>query len=56
MKAAVFYGPREIRTEEVEKPKIQDNELLMKVKACGICGSDLHMYKQNMFSLVLLRH
>jgi len=56
MKAAVFYGPRDIRTEEVEKPEIQDNEVLMKVKACGICGSDLHMYKQNMFSLVLLRH
>jgi len=40
----------------VEKPEIQDNEILIKVKACGICGSDLHMYKYNMFSLVLLRH
>ena len=56
MKAAVFYGPRDIRTEEVEKPNIQDNEILIKVKACGICGSDLHMYKLNMFSLILLRH
>ena len=56
MKAAVFYGPRDIRTEEVEKPKIQDNEVLIKVKACGICGSDLHMYKLNMFSIILLRH
>ena len=55
MKAAVFYGPRDIRTEEVEKPKIQDNEILIKVKACGICGSDLHLYKLNMFSPVLLR-
>ena len=56
MKAAVFYGPRDIRTEEVEKPKIQDNEILIKVKACGICGSDLHMYKYNMFSVILLRY
>jgi threonine dehydrogenase-like Zn-dependent dehydrogenase len=56
IKAAVFYGPRDIRTEEVEKPKIHDNEILVKVKACGICGSDLHMYKLNMFSLILLRH
>jgi len=55
MKAAVFYGPRDIRTEEVEIPKIQDNEILIKVKACGICGSDLHLYKLNMFSPVLLR-
>ena len=56
MKAAVFYGPRDIRTEEVEIPKIQDNEILIKVKACGICGSDLHMYKWNMFTLTLVRH
>ncbi|MFX1454990.1 MAG: zinc-binding dehydrogenase [Promethearchaeota archaeon] len=55
MKAAVFYGPRDIRTEEVERPAIQDDEVLIKVKACGICGSDLHMYKLNMFSVVLLR-
>lgn len=55
MKAAVFYGPRDIRTEEVEKPKIQDNEILIKVKACGICGSDLHMYKLNLFSQILVR-
>jgi threonine dehydrogenase-like Zn-dependent dehydrogenase len=39
----------------VEDPKIQDNEILIKVKACGICGSDLHLYKLNMFSPVLLR-
>ena len=35
MKAAVFYGPRDVKVEEVEKPKIQDNEILIKVKACG---------------------
>jgi len=55
MKAAVFYGPRDIRTEEVEKPEIHDEEILLKVKACGICGSDLHLYKLNMFSPMLLR-
>ncbi|MHA2473437.1 MAG: zinc-dependent alcohol dehydrogenase [Promethearchaeota archaeon] len=55
MKAAVFYGVRDIRIEDVEMPRIQDDEILIKVKACGICGSDLHMYKLNMFSLALLR-
>lgn len=55
MKAAVFYGSRDIRTEEVEIPQIQDNEILIKVKACGICGSDLHLYKENLFSWMLLR-
>ena len=55
MKAAVFYGVRDIRVEEVEMPRIQEDEILIKVKACGICGSDLHMYKLNMFSMALLR-
>jgi 2-desacetyl-2-hydroxyethyl bacteriochlorophyllide A dehydrogenase len=55
MKAAVFYGPRDVKVEEVEMPKIQDNEILIKVKACGICGSDLHMYKLGLFSDSLCR-
>ena len=55
MKAAVFYGSRDVRTEEVEKPEIQDNEILINIKACGICGSDLHMYKLNLYSPILTR-
>lgn len=42
-KAAVFVGksePLEIR--EIEIPQPAANELLLKVGACGICGSDLH--------------
>ena len=55
MKAAVYYGPRDIRIEEVEKPEIGKNEVLIKVKACGICGSDLHLYKLGIFSERLVR-
>jgi threonine dehydrogenase-like Zn-dependent dehydrogenase len=55
MKAAVFHGIRDIKTEEVEEPEIQDNEILVRVRACGICGSDLHLYKLNMFSWMLIR-
>jgi len=55
MKAAVFYGPRDIKTEEVQIPEIGDNEILLKVKACGICGSDLHMYKLGLFGDILCR-
>ena len=49
MKAAVYHGPRDIRVEEVSTPKIADNEMLVRVRACGICGSDLHMYRLGMF-------
>lgn len=55
MKAAVYYGPRDVRTEEVKMPRVKDNEILIKVKACGICGSDLHMYKLGLFSDTLVR-
>jgi threonine dehydrogenase-like Zn-dependent dehydrogenase len=55
MKAAVFYGIKDVRTEEVEKPEIQENEILINVKACGICGSDLHLYKLNLFSWMVTR-
>jgi 2-desacetyl-2-hydroxyethyl bacteriochlorophyllide A dehydrogenase len=49
MKAAVFHGPRDIRCEEIEKPVPGDGEALLRVHACGICGSDLHTYRHGMF-------
>ena len=43
MKAAVFYGSNQpLRVEEVEKPKIKTDEILVKVAACGVCHTDLH--------------
>jgi L-iditol 2-dehydrogenase len=41
MKAAMYYGPKDIRIEELPKPEIEDEEALVKMEACGICGSDL---------------
>ncbi len=52
MKAAVYHGPRDIRVEEVERPEIGEHEVLVKVRACGICGSDLHMYQLGMFEVL----
>ncbi|RKY85696.1 hypothetical protein DRQ09_06935 [candidate division KSB1 bacterium] len=43
MRAAVFYGPSQpLKVEEIEKPKIKDNEILVKVAGCGVCHTDLH--------------
>jgi len=43
MKAVRYYGPgKPLRVEEVETPKIGDTEVLVKVKAVGICHTDLH--------------
>jgi len=44
MKVAVWYGGKDIRLEDVPTPKIRDDEVLVKVKAVSICGSDLHAY------------
>jgi L-iditol 2-dehydrogenase len=41
MKVAMYYNNNDIRIEQIPIPKINDNELLVKVKACGICGSDV---------------
>lgn len=41
MKAAVYYDPRDIKTEDVEIPEINDNGILIKVNACGIYGSEM---------------
>jgi 2-desacetyl-2-hydroxyethyl bacteriochlorophyllide A dehydrogenase len=49
MKAAVFQGPRDVRVEEVPTPTLQSGDVLLRVRACGICGSDLHMYRHGMF-------
>jgi 2-desacetyl-2-hydroxyethyl bacteriochlorophyllide A dehydrogenase len=33
----------------VEKPTLEEGEVLVRVRACGICGSDLHTYRHGMF-------
>jgi L-iditol 2-dehydrogenase len=44
MKAMVFYEPLKMKYEEVDIPQIGPDEVLVKVKACGICGSDIAYY------------
>jgi erythritol/L-threitol dehydrogenase len=44
MKAIVAYGPEDYRIEEVSRPKAGKEEVVIKVEACGICGSDIKAY------------
>jgi len=41
MKVATYYALDDIRIEDKAKPKIGSDEILVEMKACGICGSDL---------------
>ncbi len=45
MKAAVFYGKGDIRLDpDYPTPVPGDGEVLIRVKACGVCGTDLHIF------------
>lgn len=45
MKSAVFYGKHDLRVEEHEMPKVGPKDVLIQVKACGVCGTDVHIYE-----------
>lgn len=45
MKSAVFYGKHDLRVEESKKPEIGPKDVLIQVKACGVCGTDVHIYE-----------
>ncbi len=44
MKAAFYHGNRDIRVETVPDPTPGPTDLVLKVGACGICGTDLEEY------------
>lgn len=44
MLAARLYGPRKLVVENISKPQINENELLVKITSAAICGTDVRMY------------
>jgi L-iditol 2-dehydrogenase len=54
MQCAMYYNNRDVRLEEIPVPTIAEDELLVKMHACGICGSDvLEWYRVKKAPLVL---
>jgi threonine dehydrogenase-like Zn-dependent dehydrogenase len=47
VKAARYYGPRDIRVEEIDEPAIDSGEVGIRVAAAGICGSDMHWFTEH---------
>ena len=45
MQCAVFYGTKDIRIESHPVPKLSQDDVLVQVKACGICGTDVSMFR-----------
>ena len=54
MKVAMYYSNRDVRIEEMPVPEIGQDEILIKIKASGICGSDImEWYRKDKVPLVL---
>ncbi|MBR0090505.1 MAG: galactitol-1-phosphate 5-dehydrogenase [Lachnospiraceae bacterium] len=52
MKAQVLYAPGDLRYEEIAEPVIRENEVLLRVTHCGICGSDVpRVYQTGMYHM-----
>lgn len=45
MKAGILAGPGKIEIREVPVPRLEPGMIEVKVSACGVCGSDVHMCK-----------
>ena len=45
MKAVVWNGPDDLALAELPDPRPEPGEVLLRVRDCGICGSDLHVAK-----------
>ena len=56
MKVAMYYKNNDVRIEEMPIPEINSNELLVKVKASGICGSDVMEWYRIKKAPVVLGH
>ena len=46
MKAAFLTSPRMLELREIPEPNVPDDGLVMEIKACGICGSDLRRWNE----------
>lgn len=56
MRAANFIDPGKIEfRSDATRPAPAAGEVVIEVKACGICGSDLHMYRDNSYREKLVR-
>mgnify|MGYP001599331510 FL=1 len=50
-RAAVLVEPRKLEIREFPIREIGPDEILVKVEACGVCGTDVHCYKSDPFGL-----
>lgn len=47
MKAMVYHGPGNVELTDIPKPTADYGQVLVEIKYCGICGTDVHAYKSS---------
>jgi D-arabinitol dehydrogenase (NADP+) len=45
MKAIVYDAPRRFQYKDVPEPQIEADDILVRINACGVCGTDLHIHE-----------
>lgn len=55
MHALVIHAPLDLRIEDVPTPEPEANQLLVRVRAGGICGSDLHYFNHGGFGTIRIK-
>ncbi|MCD4810620.1 MAG: alcohol dehydrogenase catalytic domain-containing protein, partial [Methanosarcinales archaeon] len=56
MRVAVYYNNNDVRLEEMPVPAIGQHEMLVRVEASGICGSDVMEWYRIMRAPLVLGH
>ncbi|MGB9676452.1 MAG: zinc-dependent alcohol dehydrogenase [Candidatus Bathyarchaeales archaeon] len=54
MKAAMLYGIKDLRIEDIPKPEIDAGEVLVKVRAATTCGTDLKIFQRGYVEKVIM--
>ncbi len=51
-KVAMLTATKKIEVKEFQIPELQDDDILVKVEGCGVCGTDVHEWKGDPFGLI----
>ncbi len=51
-KVAMLTAPKKIEVKEFAIPTLEDDDILVKVEGCGVCGTDVHEWKGDPFGLI----
>jgi L-iditol 2-dehydrogenase len=54
MTAAILYGKRDVRIEQIPIPRIEKGEVLVRIKAALTCGTDLKVYRQGFHARMIV--